>query len=106
MEKGMNTNKYLIIGSIVVVLFIIGIPTTYKVIKNHQNNLIKVVTDKIIIAAKKCHYDEKCSNDKITLKELYDNKYLDKLSNPITKEYYNELSYVKISNNNYEFFEE
>ena len=38
-------------------------------------------------------------------KELYDLKYLDKQVNSVTKEYYNENSYVKYSNNEYVFID-
>ena len=99
----MNTNKIVVISSIIIIILIIGIPTTYKVIKNHNQNLYKVVEDKIVEKAKECYYDQKCLEDKITLKELYDNKYLDKVSDPISKEYYNENSYVEIKNNKYKF---
>ena len=91
------------ISSIIIIILIIAIPTTYKVIKNHNQNLYKVVEDKIVEKAKKCYYDKKCLEDKITLKELYKNKYLDKVSDPISKEYYNENSYVEIKNNKYKF---
>ena len=99
----MKINKIIIISSIIVIILIIGIPTTYKVIKNHNQNLYKVVEDKIIEKAKECYYAEKCLDEKITLKELYDNKYLDKVSDPITKEYYNDKSYVERKNNKYKF---
>ena len=99
----MNTNKITIIGSIIIIILLISIPTGYKVIKRHNDNLKKVVLDKIIDSAKKCYYEEVCKTDEITLKELYENKYLDKVSNPITKEYYNELSYVKRTDNTFKF---
>ncbi len=99
----MNTNKITIIGSIIVIILIITIPTIYKVVSMHHDNLYKVVEDKIIAKAKKCQNDGICLNDKITLKELYDHNYLDKMSDPVTKEYYNEESYVTIDNNQYKF---
>ncbi len=99
----MNTNKIIVVSSIIVIILIIAIPTTYKVIKNHNQTLYKVVEDKIVEKAKACYYDKKCTNEKITLKELYQNKYLDKVSDPITKEYYNENSYVERKNNKYKF---
>lgn len=99
----MKSNKIIVISSIIIIILIIAIPTTYKVIKNHNQNLYKVVEDKIIEKAKECYYDQKCLEDKITLKELYDNKYLDKMSDPITKEYYNENSYVERKDNKYKF---
>lgn len=65
-----------------------------------------MVTEKRITeAAKDCYLKDICKNEKITLKELYDNNYLEKESNPITKEYYNENSYVKINNKSYIFVE-
>lgn len=99
----MNTNKITIIGSIIIIIILISIPTIYKVIKNHNDTLNEVVLKEIIESAKKCYAEEVCVNDKITLKELYDNDYLEKVSNPITKEYYNESSYVKRTDNSYEF---
>lgn len=99
----MNTNKITIIGSIIIILLIILIPTGYKVINNYYDNLTKVAEEKIISAAKKCYYEEKCSSNKITLEELYNLGYLEKISNPISKEYYNESSYVLIENNKTNF---
>lgn len=99
----MNTNKITVVGSVIAILLIISIPTIYKVIKNHQNNLYQVVEEKIINGAKKCYYEEKCTEDIITLSELYDLNYLDKISNPVTKEYYNEESYIEYKNNEFKF---
>jgi len=103
MVKVMNTNKITIVGTIIIILLIISIPTIYKVIKNHNDNLYQVVEEEIVGAAKKCYYEEKCLNDKILLKELYSLEYLDNVSDPITKEYYNEESYVLRNNNEFEF---
>lgn len=99
----MNTNKITIIGTIIIILLIISIPTIYKVIKNHNDNLYQVVEEEIIGAAKKCYYEEVCLNEKILLKELYDLEYLNSVSDPITKEHYNENSYILRNNNEFEF---
>jgi len=99
----MNINKITIKGSVIVILIIILIPTIYKVVNNHQNNLYQVVEEKIINGAKKCFYEEKCMNENITLKELYDLNYLEPISNPVTKEYYNEESYIKRKGNKFTF---
>lgn len=103
MVKVMNTNKITVIFSTIIIILIISIPTIYKVIKNHNNSLYQVVEDKIIEAAEKCYYEEKCLTDTILLKDLYELKYLEKINNPITKEYYNEESYVKRENNKFSF---
>ena len=92
----MTTNKMTVMGSVIIILLIISIPTIYKLVENHNNDLYKVVEEKIIGAAKKCYYEDKCTNNTITLKELYDLEYLENISNPITKEYYNEESYVEV----------
>lgn len=99
----MTTNKITIIGSIIAILLIISVPTIYKVYKNHVDNLYEVVEEKIIGAAKKCFYDEKCNREKILLKELYELNYLEKVNNPVTKEYYNENSYVSRKNIDFKF---
>jgi len=99
----MNINKITITGSIIAIFFIITIPTVYKVVKNHQDNLYHVIEDKIINSAKKCYYEENCKNEKITLNELYALNYLEKVSNPITKEYYNEKSFVEKKESDFKF---
>ncbi len=70
------------------ILLILFIPTTYKVIKDHQNKLYAVVEKEIIEAAKNCWNKGVCEKDEITLKELYDLKYLKKQVDPITKKVY------------------
>ncbi len=103
MVKVMNINKISVIVSIVLIILIISVPTFYKVVKNHVDNLYLVVEDKIIESARKCYLEDKCLNEKITLKELYDNNYLDKVIDPISKEYYSESCYVLRDDNNFEF---
>ena len=100
----MTTNKLTVIGSIIIIILIISIPTTIYVVKNYQNNLYRVVEGKIMGAAKKCYYENVCQNDKITLEFLYENDYLNKVSNPVTKEYYNVNSYVLIKDNEFKFY--
>lgn len=101
----MNRNKVIINITIVAIILIILIPTVYNIIKKHNNRLIKVTEKRIEEAAKDCYLKDICKDNKITLKVLYDNKYLEKESNPITKEYYNEDSYVLLKNNTYIFKE-
>lgn len=102
----MTTNKITIYGTIIIIILILGIPTTYKVIQNHNTKLIEATESKIIEAGKKCYFDGTCEEDKITLKTLYDLNYLDKISNPITKEYYNENSYILIKDKTFTFIKE
>lgn len=99
----MNINKITVIGSVFIIAILIIIPTSVKVIKNHNEHLYEAVYDKIIDSAKKCYYDDVCTEEKITLASLYEKEYLEKVSNPVTKEYYNAESYVLRDNNNFKF---
>ena len=65
--------------------------------------MYKVVEEKIIKYAQDCYYDDICQDDKITLKFLYDNYHLEKITDPVTKEYYNENSFVQRENLNFTF---
>lgn len=99
----MNTNKSTIVFTCISIILIISIPTIYKVVKKHNNNLYKVTENKIIEAAKRCFYEEKCLDEKIYLRDLYNLKFLEQVNNPITKEYYNENSYIERNNSKFTF---
>ena len=102
----MNINKIIVYITVVACMLLIFIPTLYKVIYTNHNNL-NTVTEKLIIeSAYKCYYADKCKNSIITLKDLYDNNYLEKdIINPVTKEVYPETSYVVITKDNATFNE-
>ena len=91
------SKKYIVFASLAIVFLVIAIPTTYKIIKNYNSKSYLVVEKKIIEAAKKCYNEDKCTGDKTTLKELYDNKYLDVVVNPVTKKMYDENLEIKKS---------
>ena len=101
----MNRNKVIIYITMTAIVLIIMIPTIYTIIKKHNDRLIEVNNKRIVEAAKECYLDKICLEEKITLKQLYDNKYLKKESNPITKEYYNENSYIERKNKIFQFIE-
>lgn len=105
MVRRMNNNKVVIYIAICTFLLIIIIPSILTVNKKHKDNLYKSITLKIEESAKKCVVDEKCKDQKIFLKELYDNKYLSKQVNPYTNKYINEDSYVEKKDNKYKFIE-
>ena len=96
-------NKKIIIATLSLIIISITSVTIYKVISIHNENLIKVEEKYIIETAKKCLNEKKCSGNKITLQTLYDQKYLNKASNPVTKEYYNPESYILVEDNEYIF---
>lgn len=105
MEEIMSLNKVVIFITIFAVIAIIAIPTFYKVTKENQKKLI-IVNDKLVTEkAKECIYDGICKTNKVTLKELYKNLYLqDTVVNPIDKSVYNEESYVLVTKDEATFY--
>ena len=91
----MRSNKTIIYLSIIVCILVIAVPTLYKVIAENHRKLYIVTNKMIIEAANKCFYDDKCPDNKVTLKELYDHGHLkDKVIDPVTKVVYADNSYV------------
>ena len=88
-------SKICLVSSIVISLGLICGITTYKIVSNHNEKVLLVESKAIIEQAKKC----------ITLKKLYELNYLDKQVNEVTKEYYNEESYVKYDDGKYVFID-
>ena len=66
-------------------LAVIGVFTVIKIQKNHEDKLIYAMESKVEYYAEKCYLDNICK-DTITLNILYENKYLDEIINPVTKE--------------------
>ena len=95
MEKK-KTNK---IHTIIILLLLITIIifTIYKLNKNHEEKLYNVMYKKIEYNSYKCYLDKKC-NDSFTLEDLYENKYLDTMYDPITKEELKSNTSIKILN--------
>lgn len=101
----MNRNKTIIYITVVALVLIILIPTIYTIVKKHNDRLINVTYKRIEEATRECYLDGKCMDEKTTLKKLYENDYLKKESDPITKEYYNEESYVERKDKKFKFIE-
>ena len=91
------SNKKVIILTIAIIAGMIIIPTIYKVHKQHNEKLIKVVENEFAYYAKEFYLNDDCGSN-VTLKDLYDKQYLkDKLTNPITKKYYDEASSIDLN---------
>lgn len=99
----MNINKIVSFVTVIILIILVIIPTVYKVTKNHDEALYKVVNKKVIEAAITCKNTDVCKQEKITLKELYENNYLEKVSDPKTKEIYKDSSYVIYKDGKYQF---
>lgn len=98
------SNKNIIIATIMVILLSVGSYTTYKVYKDHQKKMLLVNEKRITEAAYKCFLEEQCLDSEITLDKLYELGYLKEEANPLTKEVYSGLSYVKNNNGKYVFY--
>ena len=95
MVVNMSSNKFIIFITFIAVILMIALPTYHKVVLENQRKLTIVNEKMIIEAAQKCFYDGKCPKTKVTLRELYDNNYLnDKVSDPVTKAFYSDEAYV------------
>ncbi len=90
-------NKKIIILTIFMVIGMVIGASVYKIYQKHNDNLILVVQKEFLYNAKNCYNASECKNKVVSLKDLYDNKFMsDKLTNPITKKYYSEDSYVNM----------
>jgi len=91
----MTISKIMIYVTILAILLIIGVPTVYKVINNNYEKLYLVNEKLVVESASKCYYEGKCQEKTVTLKELYEYKYLqDDIIDPVTKVVYSHQSYV------------
>lgn len=88
------------ISSIVVILLSIVLiaSTIYKINKQHENKLYYVLNSRIEYASNRCYLEKKCDST-FTLKDLYDNKYLETEYDPITKEELDSSLEIKIRKN-------
>lgn len=102
----MSKNKLIIYTTIIALIIIIGCPTIYKVIKNHNTKLTTITEKRIVEAALKCWNENNCSNNEITLKELYEKDYLEREADPVTKKYYNENSKITQKEEEIKFYPE
>ena len=93
----MRSSRFIICLTIIICSLLVSIPMFYKVISENHRKLYIVNEKMVIEAAKRCYFDDKCKNIKITLKELYENNYLkNKVINPVTKEVYSDESFVEL----------
>jgi len=88
---------------IVILCLLIIIPTILRISKTHQDRLIAVSEKRIIEAAQNCYAQDRCLEDIIYLKDLYEFGYLEKQYDPISKVYYSEESYVLKKEDTYIF---
>lgn len=96
----MKTNKIISILLIVAIIMTIVISSIYKVYKNHREDLLKVLNQRIEEAGEKCILEGTCTEQQFTLETLIQNGYLESQIHPITKEYVDTSSSITCENYN------
>lgn len=95
----MKSSKIIIYLTLIVIILIIIVPTLIDVKEEENEHKMLVINNEIKYAATKCFREDKCLTDSIYLKDLYELDYLEKIINPITKEYINENTIItKVDN--------
>lgn len=88
--------------SVACFFFLLLFVAAYKSLNDHQKKEYLVVYNKIKEAAKVCYLKEDCKGQ-ITLKDLYDKKYLERLVDPVTKEDMDESICLEYKNKEVKF---
>lgn len=102
MEKKKNKFKKIILVIFLLLLIILIAFTVYKLNERHKYKLYDVLYSEIKYSAKQCYLKKECKSSTITLKDLYEKKYLDRLYDPISKEELNDNIKIIIKNDKIE----
>ncbi len=94
MEKKRTNLIYVFLG-VLIILFGLA---AYKSLEKHHEKEYQVLNSRILESAKDCYLKEDCTGE-ITIKDLYNKKYLDKQIDPVTKEDVDETICIKFENN-------
>jgi hypothetical protein len=79
------SNFTIIFFVILALISVVGIFTVIKIQKIHDEKLIYAMESKVEYKAERCYLEGICK-DTINLNILYENKYLEEIINPVTKE--------------------
>ena len=90
--------RIIIVISLIGIILIITLATVLKIKETDTQNKYQFIIDNFIFYSKKCIQEQKCNNNIVTIKELYDLGYIEKQINPKTNKYFNDKSYIKILN--------
>lgn len=99
MEKKKNNYIIYFLSAFLIIIFLIA---GYKNLQNHRDKEYLVLYNRIKEKAKECYQKEECSGE-ISLKDLYDKKYLETLYDPISKEKLDDNMCIKFENNKIDF---
>ena len=102
-KKKSKINKFITIIFLILLSIVIAF-TIYKLNKKHEEKLYNVLYSEIKYQANQCLLKKECENN-ITIKELYEKKYLETKYDPITKEELNKEIKIIIKNEKIEIVE-
>lgn len=100
----MVSNRTIFIFTLIAIVLVIAIPTIARINNIHTERMLKVEVLKIKEKALLCKVKEDCKENKITLKYLIDNKYLNRGIDPRNNEYFKDDVYVQIINGKAKLF--
>lgn len=81
----------------IIVLLLLIIPSFIYVSTEHNKAMWNVINKKVVESAILCKEKKECTTNNITLEELINKKYIDKIYNPVNKELINSSSYVDMN---------
>lgn len=99
MEKKKINNINIIL--IIIIVLLIIVPAAIFILNSHYDSMYLVIEKKVIEASQNCYNDSNCENKIITLKELIDKHYIDKIYDPKSKELINLDSYIDLDKNEF-----
>ena len=81
---------------VIVIVGLLFIPSIIYILNNHYENMYLVIEKKVLEAGELCKNKNECESDEITLQELIDKKYIDKIYDPVSKELISNESYIDL----------
>lgn len=92
------SNFSIFLTTITLLIVFVTTVTTIELNQRHEDKLIYSMESKIKYYAKRCYLENNCK-DIVTLKDLYDRKYLTQVVHPVTKEIVDETTTISYANN-------
>ena len=85
---------------VIVLLSLLIVPAILYKINKHNSDMWLVIDKRVMEAAEKCYIEGNCESN-ITLNDLIEKGYIEKIYNPLTKELIDGNSLIDIENNNF-----
>lgn len=90
-------NRVIVFLTIAAIILVVCIQSVVIVHNDHMDKLYLVMEKEVEEAAFRCFAENQCTHH-VTVQELYNKSYLEKIVNPRNKEYLNAESIITINN--------